>query len=199
MPTMRRLRIGVIAEDKSDVESARVLIRRITQREDIGVRHFIGTGCGKIKRKANSWAQNLRDKGCRLLILIHDLDRAELDKLQQALKGALDPCPMEPYLICIPVEEMEAWWLSDPQAIKRALSLPRAPKIKGHPESISSPKEHLAKLVRRCSNNKKTFLNTKHNAIIAGELDLKKARKCSSFVPFYDFVESHVGSHRAIG
>jgi hypothetical protein len=192
MAEKRPPRVGIIAEDDSDVDAAKVLIRRVAETSSIGVKRFVGQGCGKIKRKCLSWATTLKSKGCQYLILIHDLDRNDLQQLRDHLEAAISPSPIATYLICIPVEEMEAWWLSDPQAIKKALNLKVAPKVTVHPQLIASPKEHIAELVRTCSKKTKMYLNTKHNEKIAEHLDLSKARKCDSFEPFFNFVREHM-------
>ncbi len=184
-------RIGIIAEDDSDVESARVLIRRISKRDDIGVKRFVGQGCGRINRKCQSWASTLRLKGCRHLIIIHDLDRKHLAALRYQLEQAIYPSPITPYLICIPIEEMEAWWLSDPEAIRKALNLRVTPRVKGRPQDILSPKEHIGQLVRVCSQKTKKYLNTEHNAKIAEHVSLTKLRTCTSFIPFQAFVSDY--------
>ncbi len=194
MSKARPPRVGIIAEDDSDVAAAKVLIRRLAKSDNIGFKKFVGQGCGRIKRKCQSWANTLKIKGCRYLVLIHDLDRNNLDALRTNLEAAISPSPIMPYLICIPIEEMEAWWLSDPQAIRKALNLQVTPKIKGHPQSIASPKEHIGTLVRQCSNKTKIYLNTEHNAKIAEHLSLSKARQCDSFIPFCDFVTKHISS-----
>jgi hypothetical protein len=192
MSNGKHVRVGIIAEDESDVDAARVLMRRIAGSDRIGVKKFVGKGCGKIKRKCNSWASTLKAKGCKCLIVIHDLDRNGLVELREQIADALAPCPIDPHLICIPVEEMEAWWLSDPTAIHKALKLDTTPKVKGHPEKIASPKEHIGDLVNRCSKNRKVYLNTEHNAAIAAELDFERAKRCDSFTPFFAFVVKHM-------
>jgi hypothetical protein len=187
-------RVGIIAEDESDVDAAKVLIRRISGKENISVKRFVGKGCGRIKRKSLSWANTLKSKGCKYLILIHDLDRKDINELRAGLESAISISPISPYLICIPVEEMESWWLADPDAIRKALKLRKAPKVKDQPQSITSPKEHIGDLVRKCSNNTKIYLNTEHNKTIAMHLDICKARKmCDSFEPLFKFVTEFMG------
>jgi len=194
MSKARAIRVGIIAEDNSDVDAAKIIIHRIAKSDNVGVKKFVGQGCGRIKRKCGAWASILKTKGCHYLILIHDLDRNDLDDLRLKIEEAVSPCPIEPYLICIPIEEMEAWWLADPKAIRTALKLDKIPKVKGNPQHIASPKEHIGVLVRKCSKNKKVYLNTKHNAKIAAYLDFSKAMRCDSFVPFFDFVTEHIAS-----
>ena len=100
-------------------------------------------GCGRIKRKCHIWADQLKRKRCSLLILVHDLDNNDLEDLKTRIRNALNPCPITVHLICIPVQEFEAWLLSDPNAIKNALHLKKTPRVRWLPETISSPKEHL--------------------------------------------------------
>src|SRR5690349_20206340 len=120
--------IGLIAEDNSDVNSLRILIHRIAGNSKIGVRSFVGNGCGLLRRKCKSWAAQLKDKGCSILILVHDLDRNDFADLLNQLRIAIAPCPIGDYLICIPIEELEAWLLSDSLAIKNTMNLAKAPK-----------------------------------------------------------------------
>src|SRR5690349_14863185 len=96
--------IGIIAEDKSDVEASKYLIRRIINRDKMSFKHFVGDGCGKIKRKALDWSNNLHKRGCDLLILIHDLDRNQFVSLQNDLQNAIKTTSMPKKLICIPTE-----------------------------------------------------------------------------------------------
>jgi hypothetical protein len=193
MNSLKRHWVGIIAEDECDVDSARILIHSITGRSDtVVVRKFVGKGCGRIKRKCRAWASTLKTKGCKYLIMIHDLDRNDLARLRQDIENAVTPSPIKPYLICIPVEEMEAWWLTDPHAIQLALNLRKTPTIKGNPEYIPSPKERIGELVRQYSQKTKVYLNTEHNVKIAQHLDLTKAKRCASFNPFFDFVTKHL-------
>jgi len=185
--------VGIIAEDDSDFDSARRLIRRISSNDRIGFHKFIGKGCGKIKRKCHAWATELKRKGCVTLVLIHDSDSNNLIALRQKLQDALAPSPIKKHLICIPVQEFEAWLLSDPEAIRKGLNLRKKPVVKGPPELINSPKEHLALLIHRASDGEKIYLNTEHNVKIAEELSIDKARQlCPSFLPFYDFIQEHI-------
>ncbi|MGD0331337.1 MAG: DUF4276 family protein [Nitrososphaeria archaeon] len=186
-------KVGVIAEDESDVESITVLIHRIANNDRIGVKGRVGRGCGKLRRKCHAWAKELSQGGCSLLILVHDLDNNDLRDLRKEIGDNLNPCPITIYLICIPIQELEAWLLSDPEAIKTAMHLKRTPNVKGPPETINSPKEHLADLIDRASDKEKIYMNTKHNYQIAASISIDLTRhKCNSFVPFYDFVQAYL-------
>lgn len=184
--------IGIIAEDESDFCSIRILIQRLANTESISMKRFLGKGCGKIKRKCNSWANQFIIKGCSHLIIVHDLDTNNVKLLYEQISNALNPNPFKNYLICIPVQELEAWLLSDPEAIRKGMKLRKTPKIKYHPESINSPKEYLEKVVHQASDGEKIYIPTNHNEKIASELSLKKAKKCSSFIPLSEFISANI-------
>jgi hypothetical protein len=184
--------VGVIAEDDCDVDSVKVLIHRIAENEHIGIKRCVGKGCGRIRKKCNAWAEQLKRRGCSLLVLIHDLDDNDINDLRGKIQKALNPCPISIHLICIPVQAIEAWLLCDPKAIQTAMHLENTPNVKAPPETINGPKNHLGGLIYRASNREKVYINTKHNSKIAEEISIKLARsKCPSFVPFYAFVKSN--------
>lgn len=181
--------IGIIAEDISDFESSKILIKRITNRQNLSFKKAIGNGCGRIRRKANDYSIDLCKRGCNLLILLHDLDRNDLNKLHTELTNILSNSPIINRIVCIPVEEIEAWFLSDPAGIKKSFNLKRKPKITGNPETIPSPKEKLGGYIHSCSEKNTIYLNTKHNQILSQNISLDLVKmKCQSFGLFYDFI-----------
>jgi len=187
--------VGVIAEDNCDVDSVGVLIHRIADNEHIGIKKFVGKGCGKLRRKCHAWAEDLKRRGCSLLVLIHDLDDNDLEDLRGEIQNALNPCPITIHLICIPVQEFEAWLLSDPKAIRTAMRLKNTPNVKFTPETINCPKEYLSKLIYKASNREKIYINTKHNSKIAAEISIDLTlSKCPSFIPLYTFVQSNLAN-----
>jgi hypothetical protein len=181
-------RVGLIAEDESDIEALKELLKRITGKPNIGFKHFVGRGCGKIKRKADEWAKQLKQRGCKVLIVVHDLDKNNHDDLFKFIHASLHPFVINETLISIPIEEMEAWFLSDEMGLKKALKLKKTTKVFYHPEKIISPKEVLGKEIEKASNDTKIYLNVKHNSIIAKtiDIDIMKA-KCKSFKKLYEF------------
>lgn len=182
-------KIGIIAEDESDVEAIKELIKRITGKNNIGFKHFVGRGCGKIKRKADNWANQLKHRGCSVLILIHDLDKNKYDDLYKIIHKSIHPFAISKTLINIPTEEMEAWFLADENGLKTALNLKKKPKKYHHPETIKSPKEVLGKEIEKASNDTKIYLNTKHNLLIAKSIDIDIVKsKCKSFNSLHQFV-----------
>ncbi|UWX56249.1 DUF4276 family protein [Maribacter litopenaei] len=177
--------IGLIVEDNSDFNSFKIIISRITKKDNLTFKKAVGNGCGKMKRKAVSYANILSKKGCDLIILVHDLDRNDINILRKELNQIINSSNAKNKFVCIPVEELEGWFLGDPEGIKDTFGLGRVPKIKGKPESVDSPKERLEDFVYQCSNKSKIYLNTKHNDLLSERLDLQKIRnKCDSFKEF---------------
>lgn len=182
-------KIGIIAEDESDFEATKIIVKRIIDNDKIGFKPRISNGCGKLKRKAYDYAVDLHKRGCNLLLLFHDLDRNNLTQLEKDLQEKLNGNPFENYFVCIPIEELEAWYLSDPESIKKTLNLKRKPKIKGKPEAIKSPKEYLGELIYSCSDKEKIYLNTKHNQMLSENVSIELMKtNCKSFEKLYNFI-----------
>lgn len=182
--------IGLIVEDNSDFNALRIIISRIINKDNLTFKKAIGNGCGKMKRKAISYANILSKRGCDLIILVHDLDRNDLDTLRKELNQIINSSNAKNKFVCIPIEEIEGWFLGDPEGIKNTFNLNRIPKIKGKPESVGSPKERLEDFVFQCSNKSKLYLNTKHNNLLSENLDLEKiSNKCISFKEFEENIK----------
>ncbi len=183
-------RIGIIAEDNSDYDALKIIVKRIINNDKIGFKSRTSNGCGKLKRKAFDYAVDLSNRGCDLLLLFHDLDRNNLVELQKELQEKLHKNPISNYFICIPIEEIEAWFLSDPECIRNTLNLKKTPKIKAKPETIASPKEYLESLVSSCSDKEKIYLNTKHNSLLSANVSIDLIRQeCNSFEKLFDFIK----------
>jgi len=185
-------KLGMIAEDESDVGVIDILIQKIVQHRKYTIKRFLGHGCGKIRSKCNAWANNLRQQDCTVLILVHDSDSNNPTQLKRDIETALAPCPIQYNIIVIPVREIEAWLLSDHGAIQRAIGLKSTLKQVTNPEAIHRPKEHLAQIVRQKSKGEKIYISTIHNKKIASEVHIKNLRRCQSFLPLENFVYTHI-------
>lgn len=182
--------IGIIAEDSSDIDVINEIIKKFSPPNTFHIKKFVGNGCGKLRNKCQSWADALIKKGCNHLLLIHDLDRNKESDLLSALQSKI---PKEKYpnsLIVIPIEELEAWLLSDEAAIQSVFSLKERPKKYKNCEQIKSPKEELARLV--WSKATKRYLNTVHNKKIAEKTSLENFRRCSSFKPLDEYIKKSI-------
>lgn len=189
----RRAIVGIIAEDESDVAVLVELLRRLASKPNFGWEKFVGDGCAKVRSKLIPWSRNLFLKGCNCLLVVHDLDRNDLSKLTAELTEKAANCGITERLVLIPVEELEAWLLSDMIAIRLIFDLQKGPKEITHPQKISSPKEHLRGLVKKWSANRRDYLNTRHNKKIAEKMDLGKLlSKCPSFQPLRTFAQANL-------
>lgn len=183
-------RFGIIAEDKSDVDVIKEFLAKYLKPSEFSVKHFVGQGCGKLKSKCQAWAVNLKKSGCDHIIIFHDLDRNNEFRLRKDLGEKLSTPGTPPALVIIPTEELEAWLLTDLDAIKFTFSIPAAGMTKKipHAETIKSPKEFLQKLVQQSC--KKIYMNTTHNKKIAANTKLEKLLTCRSYVPFDEYMKT---------
>lgn len=192
----RALRFGLIAEDRTDCDTVAVLMRRVAV-TPIGIDTYAAGGCGALRRKASRWLAQMASKGCAAAVIVHDLDRNpgnhELND-EAALHRRLAEIPVPSSLvrlICIPVEELEAWFWSDPALVEQ-IGRGRA-RASLSPHTIRSPKEQLQRL--SADANHKPRYNTNHNARLAEALDLERcASHCPSFSALREFVRGFVGA-----
>ncbi|MDJ1354453.1 hypothetical protein [Pseudomonas aeruginosa] len=56
-------KIGVIAEDNSDVDVIKEILSKYLKKEAFSITHFVGKGCGKLKSKCAAWVDQLEKKG----------------------------------------------------------------------------------------------------------------------------------------
>lgn len=141
-------RIGIIAEDDTDVDVARVLIGKVARGKSFSVKKFSANGCGKLIGKCYQWSVQLHARGCELLVVLHDLDEKQENQLRQFLERALSGSPISRRIIVIPIKEIEAWLLSDHQAIEQAMNLKQRIERVANPQSVANPKEYLRELIR---------------------------------------------------
>jgi len=183
-------KIGVIAEDRSDVEVVTAILAKYMARNTFSVRPFVGNGSGKVKQKCDSWSRLLFSSGCEHVFLFHDLDRNNESLLRKSLEKKLPPRDFPNSLIVIPIEEIEAWLLSDAEAIQHVFSLPKAPKKIADCQSVISPKEKLAKIV--WFTGRKRYVNTIHNKKISEQVSLSNLKRCSSFIGLDKYLREKV-------
>ena len=189
-----RLRIGILAEDETDCNTIEVLIRRMASEistAPIGIDKHSTTGCGGLRKKAPAKMRQMLSEGCKAEVLVHDLDlnpnNQQLND-EEALRSLLSnlsvPTGLE-RLICIPVEELEAWFWADPEIIQKVGQ--GKGKASPSPHLIQKPKERLQKL--SAAANKKPRYNTNNNPNLATTLDLTICtERCRAFKALRDFV-----------
>ncbi|WP_437951844.1 DUF4276 family protein [Sorangium sp. So ce296] len=190
--------IGVLGEDDTDCRTVKVLIRRIVSEQvDVRVRAPSKGGCAALRRSARGFMAELRDKGCGAIVLVHDLDRnpanGQLND-EAGLRAGLESISVPSgvlRLICIPVEELEAWFWAD----QRVLDLvgKGVGRAVVSPENVRKPKEALRDLSWKA--HYKPVYSTNDNWRLAEYLDIELcARKCRSFRELRDFALQVCGS-----
>ena len=184
------IKIGIIAEDLSDIQVISELISKYVEKKEFSIKHFVGKGCGKLRVKCSAWVDNLSIQGCKHVIIFHDLDKNKEHELRKEIETKLTKCKFRETLIVIPTEELEAWLLSDAEAIKSTFSITENIRIANDVESIKSPKEHLQKLVKRLSS--KNYVNTIHNKKIAEKIETSKLSNCQSYKVFEDYITQQI-------
>jgi hypothetical protein len=181
--------LGVIAEDDTDFEVIQVLAGRISG--NIRVRRRVAQGGSNIRRKAAVWMRQLAEEGCRRLVILHDLDRNPANNAlndEARLRQVLTAIPVPPgvqRVVCIPVEEIEAWFWSDPVTVRE---VGRGSGVASpSPHLIRKPKEALVRLSQTAGG--KPRYSTNVNPDLAKMLDLDLcARRCPSFQMLRSFL-----------
>jgi hypothetical protein len=179
------MKMGIIAEDDSDVAVLREITSTLLKPHKIGFKRFVGHGCGKLRRKCGAWARTLVQQECSWIVVVHDLDVHNEEQLRTELRDAVAPAGARDFVVLIPRRESEAWLLYDPRAIAKAFHEPRRPPLPGNPELLADPKRHLRNLVR--TRYRKEYLNTLHNGLIAKYIDVALLGRSRSFGPHVGF------------
>lgn len=185
-------KIGIIAEDESDVKVIYNILSIYCSENSFKIRKKVGKGCSRIKSKCYKWATLLTELGCKHILLFHDLDEDDLEKLKCNLEKKVDIKNNKHVLVVIPVKEIEAWLLSDMLAIKNTFSLMKLPKSISDTERIDRPKEFLRDIVNKYSKGKITYLNTIHNEKISLKISKTSLRKCPSFIPLEKYINNNL-------
>jgi hypothetical protein len=188
---MSNLKIALIAEDDTDCDTIRKIVHRVLGAE-VTTKKWASKGCSTLKRKLRKKLKLLSTEGCNIFIVVHDLDRNPKSgslKDEQALRSELEELSSEieslKKHICIPIEELEAWFWSDPEVIKDI----GGEKGKAHPNphEIKSPKEKLIQL--SVGDNRKPRYSTNMNVELAEKLDMDICcNRCPSFRKLRNFL-----------
>jgi Domain of unknown function (DUF4276) len=183
--------IAVITEDETDYKVVRKIIHRVLD-ENIKTKKWSSKGCGKLKRKLEAHLLEMSKAGYNTFIIVHDLDRnpennSPNDESELRKKLESSSSVVTNKHICIPIEEMEAWFWSDPEVIKHIGK--GKGSAKPNPHLISQPKEKLIELSK--GENRKPRYSNNMNVELAEMLDLEIcADRCPSFKDLVEFLKS---------
>ena len=193
MRDRRDFKIGILAEDLTDCRTLEVLVGRLLQGhgKTASFARRGKDGCANLRRKARAWMGELTDVGCSALILVHDLDRND----ETELHGRLSQIPVPRgvlHHICIPVEELEAWFWSCPTALDRVAPGQGKARARPSPHLLANPKESLIRLSASQHGGKARY-TTQQNPELAALLDLDLcAQRCLSFRDLSTFIAASV-------
>ncbi len=185
--------IALIAEDDTDCDTVREIIHRVLG-NNTKIKSWASKGCSTLKRKLSAKLTAMSNEGCNAFIIVHDLDRNPQNnslndelKLRKSLDSASSGFKSDKKHICIPIEELEAWFWSDPQVV-RQVGRDRG-KAHSNPHLITKPKENLIKL--SIGDNRKPRYSTNMNVELAKILNLELCSdRCPSFKKLLEFLES---------
>jgi hypothetical protein len=181
---------GVLGEDKTDIEVIKVLIRRISKIENMKVLQRPYGGCGDLIKNGHKDIKTLKDLGCSRIIICYDSDKISPQKrYQEVVDEIISRSGVSvKYCVLVPVQEIEAWLLSDTSAVSKVISSVKITRKFASPENENNPKELLERLCRK-PDSKPRYANTLHNKGIAEHLDLELlARTCPSSLPLFNIV-----------
>ncbi len=180
--------IGIIAEDKSDVRVMESITLTMLKPHTVGFKSFVGGGCGKLRRKCRAWSRDLIKRGCKWIVVVHDLDdrdaEAERELLAELSAAASDGRPTAS-VVLIPKREIEAWLLYDANAIAAAFGQTIPLKLPGNPEALADPKQRLGQLI--WGKYRKTYVHTLDNPKIAKHIKAHLLQQSRSFRPHFAF------------
>jgi len=182
------VRLGIIAEDDSDVSVVAEITLALLRPRQIGFNKFVGHGSGKLRRKCAAWADILVRQGCPWIVVVHDLDKHNEKSLRADLTNSVNPAGANASVILIPRQEIEAWLLYDSAAIAIAFRERQRLRLPGNPEALPDPKAYLKRLVWKAY--RKQYINTLHNSLIARRVDVATLRRSASFSPHFAFVRT---------
>lgn len=181
---------AILAEDSSDAETLRVLVRRLAGNPKLPIKSKDFDGCSALLRKASRELELFHRLGCRRFVVCADSDSHDPGPRLKELEEAVHGCGVAPVCLVVPVQELEAWILADVQAVRKVITSWIDDKALDfpNPEGIKDPKEHLERTIRN-KTARPPYSHATHNPRVADHLNLEQLkRKCPSFRRLADFV-----------
>ena len=185
--------IALIAEDDTDCDAVRKIVHRVLG-TNTRTKLWASKGCSTLKRKLSAKLIAMSNVGCNVFIIVHDLDRNKLNgslndeaQLRETLDKSASTLQGFHKHICIPVEELEAWFWADPNVVNHVGR--GKGEAKANPHLICQPKEKLLRL--SAGENRKPRYSTNMNVELAEMLDLNLCSdRCPSFKKLREFLHS---------
>jgi len=192
---------AIIGEDNSDVETLKVLVKRIAKTPNLSVRTKGYTGGPQLLERGAAQLNAYRELGCNRFIICYDCDNElPAERYKKIIDRIINKSDLrnsnssESICALVPVQEIESWILADLSAVSKIISSWKPTACFSNPEVQESPKEELAKLSRNMQR-KPLYNHVVHNPRVAEHLKLDVlATKCPSSLPLFEVVLGHGGN-----
>jgi hypothetical protein len=190
----------VIAEDSSDFNCLKILIKRLANNNAISIAGKGYNCCGDMLNKGAALLRLYdKQKGYSKFIICYDRDKdPSQQRYEQVVVKIIKPAEInksKKICIVIPTEEIEAWILADIQAVSKVIPSWQPENKYPNPEEIANPKETLERLSRE-NKPKPLYSHNTHNEQVMKHIDLDIVKKkCPSFVELTEFVEKDISNY----
>jgi|GEM_PF-1669320 len=139
------MRIGIIAEDLSDIEAVGYMLKKINADICIEKKPCRGAVLNKLDHRIEELINRFDD--IRVILVLSDLDNKNcaehLKKIGKAAKDKISDL----VIIQIVIQEIEAWYLALPDSIETAFpNLKPVPRFSGKTDTINDPKKKLKEI-----------------------------------------------------
>lgn len=165
-------RIGLVVEGRDDKEVIKKIFKKL-HRLPPKVRNAKNNG--NLRRKIKPY-QELLSRNCNKIIVLKDLNSANLNELQNEIKPKLYPNAN----FCVAVQSIESWILADNQALTEVIG--KTIKPIHNPEKIRKPKDEIIRIFR---HHGRKYIASRDLPELADKMRLSIVRKrCPSFRRF---------------
>ncbi len=191
---------SIVAEDDSDVNCLKVLIKRLIDKPSFKSRGKGYDGSGKLLQDGWKEFKAADQLGFTRFIVCYDQDNsAKQARYEEVISKIIKPSGVkkEKNKICIliPKQEMEAWILADIEAVTKIIPSWKPSERFSSPELVESPKEKLEKL-SRIKSSKPLYVHATHNQQVFEHIDLEiLKKKCPSFAELHEFVKNDIANY----
>ena len=178
---------AVLAEDRSDFQTLKALIRRVT-RPNMVVLGKGFTGVSElIKDAPKSLAALSKIKSLKTFIICADADKLDDQDRRRQINDSVVKLSPVACTVVVPTWELEAWIMADINAGAKIFGRWNRQAEVVSPENIVDAKEHLERLCKKSTSP--PYNHATHNQLIIEHVDLNKVySRCSSFRPLLETI-----------
>ena len=139
------MRIGIIAEDQSDIEAVGYMLKKINEDICIEKKPCRGTVLNKLDHRITELTNRFND--LRAILVLTDLDNKNCAEHLNNIKNAAKDSMSNLIMIQIVIQEIEAWYLAIPDSIEAAFpNLKPVPRFISKTDTLKDPKKKLKEI-----------------------------------------------------